>query len=99
MSDRSGGAADIERAASAGDLACEALDGGGGGGIEHRNAGEIDDIGLRMLANALERGSHAGGGAEEEGAGNPVDDNVRIGRNGGIVAGTAVAVFLVRPVR
>ncbi len=88
---------DVQSARLARRLAHEALDRRGGGGIEHRHRREIDDIGLRMLADAVERGGDAGRGAEEERAGDPVDHDVRIGRDGRIVAGTRGRRFLVRP--
>ena len=73
-------------------LAGKALDSGGGGRVDHRHGREVDDIALRLLADPIQRRGDAGSGAEEEGAGDPVDDDVGIGGERDVIGAPAVAV-------
>ena len=80
-------------------LAHEALDGRGRGRIDHRHGREIDHIGLRMFADAVERGGHVGGGAEKERARDAVHDDIAVGRERRIVGLSAPCRRRDRPAR
>ena len=76
-------------------LAGEALDRGGGGRIDHRDGREIDHVGLGVLPDSIERRGDARGGAEEEGTGNPIDEDLRVGREGYVVRCSAAYMRVV----
>src|SRR5215218_4503379 len=61
------------------------------GRVGERHGGQIDDHDFWKLPDALENGRDRAGGAEEEGAGDPVDHDLPVGalsvRIGGAVAG------------
>ena len=66
-------------------LAHEALDRDGRSAVEDRHGGEVDHVGFRVFRDAIERGRDRCGGPEEEGAGDPVVDDVRVGRGRHVV--------------
>ena len=71
---------DIDRGAVTVRLAHETVDRRRGGAVENGDGREVDDVGFRMLGDPVERRADRGGRAEEEGARDPVDDHVRVGR-------------------
>src|SRR4051812_42356368 len=73
--DRARRATDVDGSALAMRLAGKGFDGRSARRIQHRHGRKVDDIGFRALADAIEGGAHACRRAEEEGAGNAVDDD------------------------
>lgn len=59
----------------------EALDGRQRSQVEHRNSRDVEDVGLGVFVEAVERDADRGSRPEEERARDPVDDDVPVGRD------------------
>ena len=59
----------------------EALDGRQRSQVEHRNSRDVEDVGLGVFVEAVERDADRGSRPEEERARDSVDDDVPVGRD------------------